>query len=72
MALSFQKPIPFLHIFDVVKATEFYVGYLGFAVDWEHRFEDNSPIYMQFSRDGLTLHLSEHHGDACPGSTVFI
>jgi hypothetical protein len=24
------------------------------------------------SRGGLTLHLSEHHGDCCPGSTVFV
>ena len=22
--------------------------------------------------DGLVLHLSEHHGDCCPGSTVFV
>ncbi len=27
---------------------------------------------MQVSLAGLTLHLSEHHGDACPGSTVFL
>ena len=27
---------------------------------------------MQVSRGGLVLHLSEHHGDACPGSTVFV
>jgi hypothetical protein len=27
---------------------------------------------MQVSRDGLVLHLSEHHGDCCPGSTVFV
>lgn len=31
-----------------------------------------SPIYMQISRAGLTLHLSEHHGDCCPDSTVFV
>jgi uncharacterized glyoxalase superfamily protein PhnB len=24
------------------------------------------------SRGDLALHLSEHHGDACPGSTVFV
>jgi hypothetical protein len=23
---------------------------------------------MQISRDGIVLHLSEHHGDCCPGS----
>lgn len=27
---------------------------------------------MLASRDGLVLHLSEHHGDACPGSTVTV
>jgi len=27
---------------------------------------------MQVSRGGLRLHLTEHHGDACPGSTVFV
>jgi catechol 2,3-dioxygenase-like lactoylglutathione lyase family enzyme len=30
---------PILRIFDDAKAREFYVGYLGFEVDWEHRFE---------------------------------
>jgi uncharacterized glyoxalase superfamily protein PhnB len=68
----FQKTIPILRIFDVAKAKEFYVGFLGFGVDWEHTFDDTSPAYMQVSRAGLTLHLSEHHGDACPGSTIFV
>lgn len=27
---------------------------------------------MQVSRAGLTMHLSEHHGDATPGSKVFV
>ncbi len=64
--------IPILRIFDVAKAKEFYVGFLGFAVDWEHHFEENTPAYLQVSRAGMTLQLSEHHGDACPGSTVFV
>jgi hypothetical protein len=54
------------------KAKDFYVGFLGFRVDWEHRFDDNAPLYMQVSRENLTLHLTEHHGDCCPGSTVFV
>ena len=72
MAVSFQKTIPILRIFSVEKAKEFYVGFLGFTLDWEHHFEDNTPAYIQVSRAGLTLHLSEHHGDCCPGSTVFV
>lgn len=30
--------IPILRIFDEAKAKEFYVAFLGFSVDWEHRF----------------------------------
>ena len=70
--VEFQKAIPVLRIFDVAKAKEFFVGFLGFTVDWEHHFEENAPAYLQVSRAGLTLHLSEHHGDACPGSTGFV
>jgi catechol 2,3-dioxygenase-like lactoylglutathione lyase family enzyme len=72
MAFSVQQTIPIFRIFDVAKAKEFYVGFLGFAIDWEHRFDDVAPVYMQISRAGCVLHLSEHHGDCCPGSTVFL
>lgn len=61
-----------LRIFSVEKAREFYVDYLGCAVDWEHRFADGMPLYMQVSRGDLVFHLTEHHGDACPGSAAFI
>ena len=64
--------IPILRIFSVEKANEFYVEFLGFKVDWEHPFEENSPLYMQVSLGALVLHLSEHYGDGCPGSTVFV
>jgi len=64
--------IPIFRIFDMAKAREFYVDFLGFRVDWEHRFDETAPLYMQVSRDGLLLHLSEHHGDACPGSTAVV
>ncbi len=64
--------IPILRIFSVDKAKEFYVDFLGFKIDWEHRFGDNFPLYAQISRPDVRLHLSEHHGDASPGSTVFI
>ncbi len=69
---DFKRTIPILRIFSIEKATEFYVGFLGFKIDWEHRFGDNFPVYMQISRGNLLLHLSEHHGDASPGSTVFV
>jgi uncharacterized glyoxalase superfamily protein PhnB len=64
--------IPVLRSFDEMKAREFYCGFLGFKVDFEHRFQPEAPLYMQVSRGGTALHLSEHHGDATPGSTVRI
>ncbi len=72
MAMNFTKTIPLLRIFSVEKAQEFYIGYLGFKVDWEHRFEPSLPLYMQVSRGDLTLHLTEHHGDCTPGAKVFV
>jgi len=61
--------IPILRIFSVEKAREFYVDYMGCNVDWEHRFDSKAPLYMQVSRDGLVLHLSEHYGDGSPGAS---
>jgi hypothetical protein len=63
---------PILRIFDEAKARVFYLEYLGFEVEFEHRFEPSLPLYMSVRRGGLTLHLSEHHGDASPGATVFV
>jgi catechol 2,3-dioxygenase-like lactoylglutathione lyase family enzyme len=67
---SVLRTVPILRIFSIERAREFYVDYLGFKVDWEHRFSDNAPLYMQVSLGALVIHLSEHHGDACPGSAV--
>lgn len=72
MSAFCKQVIPILRIFDERKAREFYVDWLGFTVDWEHRFSEGAPLYMQVSREGLTLHLSEHHGDCSPGARVFV
>jgi hypothetical protein len=34
------------------------------------RFDANAPLYRQISRGNLILHLSEHHGDGCPGARI--
>ncbi len=72
MTVTFSPAVPIFRIFSVEKAREFYLDFLGFALDWEHRFEDVAPVYMQVSRGPLVLHLSEHHGDATPGSTAYV
>lgn len=72
MNSEFLTTIPVLRIFDVVKAKDFYIGFLGFVIDWEHTLDDAAPVYLQISKGHLVLHLTEHHGDCCPGSTVFV
>lgn len=72
MALTYLRTVPILRSFDEGKAREFYVDFLGFSVDWEHRFEPGTPLYMQLSRGGIVLHVSEHHGDGSPGVNVRI
>lgn len=67
-----NKVVPILRIFDYAKAIEFYVDWLGFKIDWEHRFEENAPVYIQISLEGIELHLSEHHGDSSPGAHIHI
>jgi catechol 2,3-dioxygenase-like lactoylglutathione lyase family enzyme len=70
--VEFFATIPVIRMFDVGKAKEFYVDFLGFKIDWEGYIREGAPLYMQLSRDGLTLHLSEHHGDAAPGGTTLV
>ena len=72
MAPVLQRAIPVLRMFDVAKAREFYIDYLGFKVEFEHRFHENAPLFMGISRDGLMLYLSEHHGDGSPGIHVIV
>jgi uncharacterized glyoxalase superfamily protein PhnB len=69
---AFGKVTPILRMFDVGKTKEFYLDFLGFQVDWEHRYEEGLPLYMQISRGECILHLSEHYGDGSPGAAIRI
>ena len=70
--MMLPAPTPILRIFDEAKARAFYLDWLGFTVDFEHRFEPGTPIYMGISLGACKLHLSEHHGDGTPGAYVRI
>ena len=69
-SIALGPAVPILRIYDIAKTREFYLEFLGFTVDWEHRFDESAPLYMQVSRAGLILHLSQHHGDGAPGAHV--
>jgi len=66
--MAFTTITPILRILDEAKAKEYYVDFLGFKVDWEHRAE--GPLYMQISLGECRIHLSEHDGDARQGAAV--
>lgn len=70
--MQISGAIPLLRIFSEEQAKAFYVDFLGFHIEWEHRFEEDLPLYAQARRGDLVIHLTGHHGDATPGSTVFV
>ena len=68
----FKSSIPVLRMFDEAKAKAFYIDYLGFQVDWEHRFhpEQSSPLYMQIRQGDAVIHLNGHAKEESPISEV--
>jgi catechol 2,3-dioxygenase-like lactoylglutathione lyase family enzyme len=64
------ETIPMVRSFDQAKAREFYCGFLGFNVDFEHRFEPDLPLFLGLSLNGMRLYVTEHHGDASPGAHI--
>ncbi|MBV8372747.1 MAG: VOC family protein [Candidatus Eremiobacteraeota bacterium] len=70
--MAFEQTIPILRIFDVAKAREFYLDYLGFSLTFEHRFHEEAPLFMGIARGGVSIFLSEHHGDGTPGTHIVV
>lgn len=63
--------VPIMRVADAGVAAQWYAR-LGFNVEFEHRFEPNLPAYVGIRREGAQIHLSEHAGDARPGTLVYI
>ncbi len=66
-----QTVIPQLRITDARKSLPFYVQGLGFAVDWQHQFEPGFPLFLQLTRAGQTIFLTEHTGDCQVGGAAY-
>ena len=66
MGSQFLKTTPVLRMFDIHKARELYLDFLGFKLDFEHRFEPDLPLDMGISLGSAVLHLSEHLAIARP------
>jgi catechol 2,3-dioxygenase-like lactoylglutathione lyase family enzyme len=70
MSLEHVATIPMIRSFDEARAREFYCDFLGFHVDFEHRFEPDTPLFMGLSLNGMRLYVTEHFGDAAPGAHI--
>jgi catechol 2,3-dioxygenase-like lactoylglutathione lyase family enzyme len=66
-----QTVFPALRITDYQRSRAFYLDGLGFTVDWEHRFGPDFPVFVQISRNGQSLYLSEHAGDCQVGGLAY-
>ncbi|PZT71389.1 VOC family protein [Streptomyces sp. SW4] len=66
-----EEVIPVLRVADAAAAARWYAR-LGFAVQWEHRFEPGLPAFAEVARGRVRLFLSEHTGDARPGTLVYL
>lgn len=66
-----EDVIPILRVEDAAAAVAWYER-LGFAKQWEHRFEPGLPAFVEVARGGVRLFLSEHEGDARPGTLVHL
>lgn len=70
--MKFGQVIPIIRFYDEERTKEFYIDFLGFQLDWEHRYEANMPLYLQVSQGDCVIHLSQHFRDGVPGSAVRI
>ncbi|MEU7801433.1 glyoxalase superfamily protein [Micromonospora arborensis] len=66
-----ERLAPVLWTTDADAAATWYAR-LGFLRQWEHRFAPDLPLYVSIARGGVEIHLSEHTGDARPGTLLYL
>ena len=66
-----EEVIPVLRVSNAAAAAAWYQR-LGFSREWEHRFEPGFPAFVSVARGGVRVFLSEHTGDACPDTLIYL
>ncbi len=66
-----EELVPILHVKDGYRSSKWY-SRLGFEVVSEHRFAPGMPLYLFLACGDMHLHLSEHKGDAKPGTLLYL
>ena len=72
MTAKLGQPTPILRSFDEARTKRFYVDFLEFEIEFEHRFEPGTPLYMGIRKGDCRIHISEHYGDGTPGANIRI
>ncbi len=44
--MQFTKAIPVIRIFDETRARAFYLDFLGFEIEFKHRYANGIPLYF--------------------------
>ncbi len=65
-----EELIPIFYVKDAKRSAKWYER-LGFEIEGEHRFAPHLPLYLFLRRGQVRIHLSEHKGDARPGTLVY-
>ncbi|MBV9372556.1 MAG: VOC family protein [Alphaproteobacteria bacterium] len=60
-----------LHVADVARSLDFYVGRLGFAETWRHQ-DDGRPLAAQVDREGCELILSGQWPEGRGHGLIFV
>ena len=66
-----EQVTPIIRTADAEASVGWYAR-LGFAKDWEHRFEPGFPLFVSISRGPMRIFLSEHAGDARPDTLLYL
>lgn len=66
-----QNVFPVVRILDFEKAKAFYVDGLGFKIEWTVD-EGDTPVFMQVTREGQSLYLTQNPQDGTPPGAVYM
>ncbi|MDQ2770169.1 MAG: glyoxalase superfamily protein [Bacteroidota bacterium] len=68
LSLACRMVTPVFAISDYSLAIDYYVGWLGFLIDWEEPLAVCNRHYFQVSRSNVILHLTDDAAECRPGS----
>lgn len=57
--MRIQTVIPQLRITHADRSLHFYEHGLGFVIDWTHQFKPDFPLFLQLTRNGQTIWISQ-------------